>query len=84
MAQKQYGVIPQDTTQVGYGQDEPVAVHAEDRKESFAQKMVSMLTKHRKKKEKEKAKTKQTYKKAGEDIKSNIEKRKEAQKESLK
>jgi hypothetical protein len=45
MAQKQYGIIPHDTTQVGYGQDTPVVDH-----EAMKASMVDKIKKHRKKK----------------------------------
>ena len=45
MAQKQYGIIPHDTTQVGYGQDEPVVDH-----EAMKAAMVDKIKKNRKKK----------------------------------
>jgi alpha-D-ribose 1-methylphosphonate 5-triphosphate synthase subunit PhnG len=45
MAQKQYGIIPHDTSQVGYGQDTPVADH-----EAMKAAMVDKIKKHRKKK----------------------------------
>jgi hypothetical protein len=45
MAQKQYGIIPHDTTQVGYGQDTPVVDH-----EAMKAAMVDKIKKHRKKK----------------------------------
>jgi hypothetical protein len=45
MAQKQYGIIPHDTTQVGYGQDTPVVDH-----EAMKARMVDKIKKHRKKK----------------------------------
>jgi len=80
MAQKQYGIIPQDTSQVGYGQDTPV-VERRETKEGFVSRMVSKIMKHRKKKAKKK---KEGFKKAGEEVKSAIEKRKAAQAESLK
>jgi hypothetical protein len=47
MAQKQYGIIPHDTTQVGYGQDTPVVDH-----EAMKTAMVDKIKKHRKKKKK--------------------------------
>jgi hypothetical protein len=45
MAQKQYGIIPHDTSQVGYGQDTPVVDH-----EAMKARMVDKIKKHRKKK----------------------------------
>jgi hypothetical protein len=45
MAQKQYGIIPHDTTQVGYGQDTPVADH-----EAMKAAMVDKIKKSRAKK----------------------------------
>jgi len=45
MAQKQYGIIPHDTSQVGYGQDTPVVDH-----EAMKSRMVDKIKKHRKKK----------------------------------
>ncbi len=46
MAQKQYGIIPHDTSQVGFGQDTPVVDH-----EAMKKAMVEKIKKHRKKKE---------------------------------
>ncbi len=51
MAQKQYGIIPRDTSQVGFGQDTPV-VERRETKEGFVSRMVSKIMKHRKKKKK--------------------------------
>ncbi len=45
MAQKQYGIIPHDTSQVGFGQDTPVVDH-----EAMKKAMVKKIKKHRKKK----------------------------------
>jgi len=45
MAQKQYGIIPHDTSQVGYGQDTPVVDH-----EAMKAAMVDKIKKNRKKK----------------------------------
>jgi hypothetical protein len=45
MAQKQYGIIPHDTSQIGYGQDAPVVDH-----EAMKRVMVDKIKKHRKKK----------------------------------
>jgi hypothetical protein len=47
MAQKVYGIIPHDTTQVGYAQDTPVADH-----DAMKAAMVDKIKKHRKKKKK--------------------------------
>ena len=45
MAQKQYGIIPHDTSQVGYGQDTPVVDH-----EAMKKAMVERLKRERKRK----------------------------------
>jgi hypothetical protein len=74
MAQKQYGIIPHDTSQVGYGQDTPV-VHRRESKEGFVDRMVKKIMKFRKKKAKKK---KPTYGEAGRETKSNIQRRREA------
>jgi hypothetical protein len=76
MAQKHFGIIPHDTSQVGHGQDKPIpgVRHAEDTKEGFVKRMVKKIMKHRKKKEKKKG-----FKEAGRETKSAIEKRREAQ-----
>ena len=66
MAQKQYGIIPHDTSQVGYGQDTPVVDH-----EAMKKAMVDKLKKNRKKK-------KQGVVKDVKDTLSAIEKRQQA------
>jgi predicted secreted acid phosphatase len=74
MAQKQYGIIPHDTSQVGYGQDTPVVDH-----EAMKAAMVDKIERHRKRKKKKKGVVK--------DVKetvSNIRKRQEALAEASK
>jgi len=78
MAQKQYGIIPHDTSQVGYGQDTPV-VERKETKEGFVSRMVSKIMKNRKKKAKKK---KAGFKQAGAEVKSAIQKRREAQEQA--
>ena len=68
MAQKQYGIIPHDTSQVGYGQDTPVVDH-----EAMKAAMLDKIKKHRKKKKK-----KQGVVKDVKDTLSAIEKRQQA------
>ncbi len=41
MAQKQFGIIPHDTSQVGFGQDTPVVDH-----EAMKKRMVKKIEKH--------------------------------------
>jgi hypothetical protein len=66
MAQKQYGIIPHDTSQVGYGQDTPVVDH-----EAMKAAMVDKIKRNRKKK-------KQGVVKDVKDTVSNIRKRQQA------
>jgi hypothetical protein len=49
MAKKVYGIIPHDTSQVGYSQDTPVVDH-----EAMKKAMVKTIEKSRKKKKKKK------------------------------
>lgn len=80
MAQKQYGWIPKDTSQTGYGQDKPLSGvrHAEDRKESFVKSMVSKIMKHRKKKKKKKG-----YGSVTQELQKNVNKRQKALKDAM-
>lgn len=80
MAQKQYGIIPHDTSQVGYGQDEPVVTRRET-KEGFVNRMVSKIMKHRKKKKKKK---KEGYGTVTQELKTNVKKRQQALDEASK
>lgn len=77
MAQKQYGIIPHDTSQVGYGQDTPV-VERRESKQGFVDRMVSKIMKFRKKKKKKK----EGFAEAGKDVKTAIEKRRERQEQA--
>jgi hypothetical protein len=76
MAQKQYGIIPHDTSQVGYGQDTPVVDH-----EAMKAAMVDKIKKHRKKKAKPKG---GGVVKDVKDTVSNIRKRQQALDEASK
>jgi hypothetical protein len=82
MAQKQFGIIPHDTSQVGHGQDTPIpgTRHVEDQKEGFVKSMVKKIMAHRKKKEKKPVKKPEEGMKATE---SAIQKRKRREREEL-
>ncbi len=69
MAQKQYGIIPHDTSQVGYGQDTPVVDH-----EAMKKAMLDKIERNRKKKKKKKGGVIKDVK----DTASNIRKRQQA------
>jgi hypothetical protein len=71
MAQKQYGVIPQDTSLVGYGQDEPVVDHEAAMKRDMVEKI-------KRERERRKKKKKPGFASVGEGIKTDAEKRQEA------
>jgi hypothetical protein len=77
MAQKQYGIIPHDTSQVGYGQDTPVVHRPQTENEGLVRKLFKKIMGNRKRTEKKKG-----FAEAGKDVKTAIEKRRERQEQA--